>query len=51
VRDPDQHVDEHLNTVAAAGPWRFSSDRSATTVLVIPTNEELAIARACITVI
>jgi acetate kinase len=44
-------VDEHLNTLAAAGPRRISSDRSAMTVLVIPTNEELAIARACMAVI
>jgi acetate kinase len=44
-------VDEHLNTLAAAGPRRISSNRSATTVLVIPTNEELAIARACMAVI
>jgi acetate kinase len=44
-------VDEHLNSLAAAGPRRISPDRSATTVLVIPTNEELAIARACMTVI
>jgi len=44
-------VDEHLNTSPAAGPRRISSDRSSTTVLVIPTNEELAIARACMAVI
>jgi acetate kinase len=44
-------VDEHLNTLAAAGPRRISSNRSAMTVLVIPTNEELAIARACMAVI
>ena len=31
------------------GPRRISSDDSAITVLVIPTDEELAIARACLT--
>jgi acetate kinase len=44
-------IDEHLNSGPAAGPRRVSSDRSETTVLVIPTNEELAIARACMAVI
>jgi acetate kinase len=44
-------IDEHLNSGPAAGPRRISSDRSPTTVLVIPTNEELAIARACMAVI
>ena len=44
-------IDEHLNTTQAAGPRRISSDRSSATVLVIPTNEELAIARACLGVI
>jgi acetate kinase len=44
-------VDERLNTGPAAGPRRISSDRSTTTVLVIPTNEELAIARACMALI
>jgi acetate kinase len=44
-------LDEHLNTTPATGPRRISVDRSPTTVLVIPTNEELAIARACMTVI
>jgi acetate kinase len=44
-------VDEDLNSGPAAGPRRISSDRSSTTVLVVPTNEELAIARACMTVI
>ena len=42
-------LDEHLNTSPARGPRRISADRSPTTVLVIPTNEELAIARACMT--
>ena len=44
-------LDEHLNSSPATGPRRISYDRSPITVLVIPTNEELAIARACLTVI
>ncbi len=44
-------LDEHLNDSPARGPRRISADKSPTTVLVIPTNEELAIARACLTVI
>ena len=40
-------LDEHLNDSPARGPRRISADGSPTTVLVIPTNEELAIARAC----
>jgi len=40
-------LDEQLNTTAGSGPRRISVDTSPTTVLVIPTNEELAIARAC----
>lgn len=42
-------LDEHLNESPAKGPRRISADRSPTTVLVIPTNEELAIAQACLT--
>jgi acetate kinase len=38
-------LDEHLNSSAGRGPRRISSDSSPTTVLVVPTNEELAIAR------
>jgi acetate kinase len=41
-------LDEHLNDSPARGPRRISADRSPTTVLVIPTDEELAIARACV---
>jgi acetate kinase len=41
-------LDEHLNDSAVRGPRRISVDKSPTTVLVIPTNEELAIARACV---
>ena len=44
-------LDEHLNTSPAAGARRISFDRSPTTVLVVPTNEELAIARDCMTVL
>lgn len=44
-------VDEHLNESPARGARRISADKSPTTVLVIPTNEELAIARACLAVV
>ncbi len=44
-------LDEHLNDSPAGGARRISAEKSPTTVLVIPTNEELAIARACLTVI
>ena len=44
-------LDEDLNISGARGPRRISFEQSPTTVLVIPTNEELAIARACLTVI
>jgi len=44
-------LDEHLNDSPARGARLISADKSPTTVLVIPTNEELAIARACMTVI
>jgi acetate kinase len=44
-------LDEHLNTSPATAARRISVDKSPTTVLVIPTNEELAIARACLSVI
>ena len=44
-------LDEELNWSPARGPRRISSDQSSTTVLVIPTDEELAIARACVAVI
>jgi acetate kinase len=40
-------LDEHLNDSPARGARVISAERSPTTVLVIPTNEELAIARAC----
>jgi acetate kinase len=41
-------LDEHLNDSPARGPRRITADMSPTTVLVIPTDEELAIARACV---
>jgi acetate kinase len=44
-------LDEHLNDSPARSPRRISVHKSPTTVLVIPTNEELAIARACVGVI
>ncbi|MBO0681416.1 acetate kinase [Mycolicibacterium sp. S2-37] len=44
-------LDEHLNDSPAKTARRISADASPTTVLVIPTNEELAIARACLQVI
>ena len=39
-------LDEQLNDSPSREPRRISADSSPTTVLVIPTNEELAIARA-----
>lgn len=44
-------LDEHLNDSPARGARRISAETSPTTVLVIPTNEELAIARACVEVV
>lgn len=44
-------LDERLNSGPAAGPRRISAEQSPTAVLVIPTNEELAIARACVSVL
>jgi acetate kinase len=44
-------LDEHLNESPGKGARRISADKSPTTVLVIPTNEELAIARACVEII
>lgn len=41
-------LDEGRNDSTDRGPRRISADRSPTAVLVIPTNEELAIARACL---
>jgi len=44
-------LDEHLNDGPARGARRISADKSPTTVLVIPTDEELAIAQACMSII
>ncbi len=45
-------LDEGLNaSTENDGARRISTDESAVTVLVVPTNEELAIARACATFI
>jgi acetate kinase len=40
-------IDEQRNTQPARGARRISTDASAIAVLVVPTNEELAIARDC----
>jgi acetate kinase len=44
-------IDERRNTQPAKGARRISTDASAIAVLVVPTNEELAIARDCLAVI
>ena len=44
-------LDEQLNASPEQGARRISAENSPTTVLVIPTDEELAIARACVHVI
>jgi acetate kinase len=44
-------LDEHRNASRVTGARRISADNSPITVLVIPTNEELAIARDCVRVI
>jgi acetate kinase len=41
-------IDEERNTRPAKGARRISTDTSRITVLVVPTNEELAIARDCL---
>lgn len=43
-------VDEERNLSTVRGARRISTDTSPVSVLVIPTNEELAIARACVEV-
>lgn len=40
-------LDDHLNETPDRNARRISPTGAATTVLVVPTNEELAIARAC----
>lgn len=44
-------INEQLNGSPDRGPRRISADTSPTTVLVIPTDEELAIARAAFGVV
>jgi len=44
-------IDERRNAQPAKGARRISTDASAIAVLVVPTNEELAIARDCLAVI
>ncbi len=44
-------LDDDLNESPSREARRISADGSPTTVLVVPTNEELAIARACMTVV
>jgi acetate kinase len=41
-------IDEQRNSSPAKGARRISADASAIAVLVVPTNEELAIARDCL---
>ncbi len=43
-------IDEQRNSRPAKGARRISTDASPIAVLVVPTNEELAIARDCLTV-
>jgi acetate kinase len=44
-------LDEHRNAGSGGDARRISTDDSPITVLVVPTNEELAIARDCMSVI
>ncbi|MDV3133843.1 acetate kinase [Mycobacterium sp. 29Ha] len=44
-------LDEELNAEASKVARRISAESSRTTVLVVPTDEELAIARACVSVV
>ncbi|AGB20875.1 acetate kinase [Mycobacterium sp. JS623] len=44
-------LDEERNASPGQTARRISADTSPTTVLVVPTNEELAIARACVAII
>jgi acetate kinase len=41
-------IDERRNTASDKGARRISTDDSRVAVLVVPTNEELAIARDCL---
>lgn len=44
-------IDETVNSVRSKEARRISTPDSPTTVLVVPTNEELAIAHACVEVV
>jgi acetate kinase len=44
-------IDEQANSQSGKQARRISTDTSPIVVLVIPTNEELAIARDCVRVI
>ncbi|AYE94064.1 acetate kinase [Mycobacterium paragordonae] len=44
-------LDEERNAATGSGARRISSDRSSVAVLVVPTNEELAIARDCVSLL
>jgi acetate kinase len=44
-------IDEQRNSQRGKGARRISSDSSRVTVLVVRTNEELAIARDCLSVV
>ncbi|MHC9291166.1 acetate kinase [Mycobacterium sp. LTG2003] len=44
-------IDETVNSVRSKEARRISTPDSPTTVLVVPTNEELAIAQACVEVV
>lgn len=44
-------LDEDRNSAAASGARRISADESPIAVLVVPTNEELAIARDCVSLL
>jgi len=44
-------LDEQLNSEGSKVARRISAESSRTTVLVIPTDEELAIARACVSLV
>ena len=44
-------IDEQRNAQSGKGARQISTDSSPITVLVVPTNEELAIARDCLSAI
>lgn len=44
-------IDDALNSAKSDEPRLISTPDSRVTVLVVPTNEELAIARACVGVV